>query len=62
MLRIMNQKLGIVVITKNKYIKGLVTDGDLRREIKNYSKSKKLLKFMTKSPLQLTKICRLPKR
>ena len=51
-LRIMNQKkLGIVVITKNKYIKGLVTDGDLRREIKNYSKSKKLLKFMTKSPL-----------
>ena len=51
-LRIMNQKnLGIVVITKNKYIKGLVTDGDLRRENKNYSKSKKLFKFMTKNPL-----------
>merc|ERR1711991_387234 len=33
---VMNKKkLGIVVITKNKYIKGLVTDGDLRREIKN---------------------------
>ena len=29
----MNQKkLGIVVILKNKFIKGLVTDGDLRRE------------------------------
>ena len=37
-LRIMNQKkLGIVVILKNKFIKGLVTDGDLRRELKNYS-------------------------
>ena len=31
-LKIMNQKkLGIVVITKNKFIKGLMTDGDLRR-------------------------------
>ena len=28
-LRIMNQKTCIVVITKNKYISGLVTDGDL---------------------------------
>ena len=53
-LRVMNQKkLGIVVITKNKYIKGLVTDGDLRREIKNYSKSNRLMKFMTKSPLSV---------
>tara|TARA_B100000674_G_C37550489_1_gene782621 strand:- start:12 stop:737 length:726 start_codon:yes stop_codon:yes gene_type:complete len=51
-LRVMNQKkLGIVVISKNKYIKGLVTDGDLRREIKNYSSKKNLLTFMTKSPL-----------
>ena len=31
-LKVMNhKKLGMVVITKNKYIKGLVTDGDLRR-------------------------------
>ena len=31
-LKIMNQKkLGIVVILKNKFIKGIVTDGDLRR-------------------------------
>ena len=44
------KKLGIVVITKNKFIKGLVTDGDLRREIKNYSKNN-LNKFMTKNPL-----------
>ena len=51
-LKIMNQKkLGIVVILKNRYIKGLVTDGDLRRELKNYSKNTNLNKFMTKSPL-----------
>ena len=51
-LKIMNKKnLGIVVIVKNKYIKGLVTDGDLRRELKNYSNGNNLEKFMTKKPL-----------
>ena len=51
-LKIMNQKkLGIVVIKKDKFINGLVTDGDLRRELNNYSKNKRLYKFMTKSPL-----------
>ena len=51
-LKIMNNKnLGIVVILKRKFIKGLVTDGDLRRELKNYSKEKNLNRFMTKSPL-----------
>ena len=51
-LKVMNQKkLGIVVILKNKFIEGLVTDGDLRREIKNYSKNQSLNKFMTKQPL-----------
>tara|TARA_B100000941_G_C28444976_1_gene521780 strand:- start:120 stop:1097 length:978 start_codon:yes stop_codon:yes gene_type:complete len=50
-LKIMNKKkLGIVVILKKKFIKGLVTDGDLRREMKNYSQTNKLDKFMTKSP------------
>jgi arabinose-5-phosphate isomerase len=50
-LKIMNQKkLGIVVILKNNFIKGLVTDGDLRREIKNYSGNKNLNEFMTKRP------------
>ena len=35
----MNQKkLGILVVQKNKYIEGLVTDGDLRREIKFFQK------------------------
>jgi arabinose-5-phosphate isomerase len=51
-LRVMNQKkLGVVVITKNKFIKGLVTDGDLRRELKDYHNNKSLDKFMTRNPL-----------
>ena len=51
-LKIINKKkLGIVVIIKNRYIKGLVTDGDLRRELKHYSKNENLEKFMTKTPL-----------
>ena len=51
-LKIMNQKnLGIVVFIKNKFIKGLVTDGDLRRELKNYSSNQNLSKFMTINPL-----------
>ena len=51
-LKIMNQKkLGIVVITKNKFIKGLMTDGDLRREINNYSDGKKLYNFTKKYPM-----------
>ena len=51
-LKVMNQKkLGIVVITKGKYLKGLVTDGDLRREINNLSEKESLNKFMIRSPL-----------
>ena len=50
-LKIINKKkLGIVVILQKRFIKGLVTDGDLRREIKNYSKNN-LKNFMTKNPL-----------
>ena len=51
-LKIMNQKkLGIVVIQKNRFITGLVTDGDLRRELKNLPRYENLQKFMTKKPL-----------
>ncbi len=51
-LKVMNQKkLGILVIIKKKFIKGLLTDGDLRRELKNYSYNNNLDKFMTKDPL-----------
>lgn len=51
-VKVMSQKkLGIVVVLKNKYIAGLVTDGDLRREIKFVSKKNDLQKFMTTKPL-----------
>ena len=51
-LRVMNKKnLGILVILKNRFIQGIVTDGDLRRELKDYSKEKNLSKFMTTGPL-----------
>lgn len=50
-LKVMNQKkLGIVVITKNKFISGLVTDGDLRRELNKKSLSN-LNNFTKKQPL-----------
>ena len=50
-LKIMNnKKLGIIVITKNKFIQGLVTDGDLRRIINKNSKNKNLNSFMSKIP------------
>ena len=42
-LRVMNQKkLGIVVLTKGKYIKGLITDGDLRRVLNKSIKNRNL--------------------
>ena len=50
-LKVMNQKkLGIVVLLQNKYIAGLVTDGDLRREIKFLSKKTNLKRFMKNKP------------
>ena len=50
-LKIMNRKkLGIIVVIKNKFIQGIVTDGDLRRELKNYSENQNLKKYITKDP------------
>ena len=51
-LKVINQKkLGIVVILKNRFIEGLLTDGDLRREMSNYNNKQNLNKFTVKSPL-----------
>ena len=51
-LKVINKKkLGVVVLLKNKFISGLVTDGDLRREMKFLSKKSNLQRFMTKKPL-----------
>ena len=45
------KKLGIVVLLKNKFIAGLVTDGDLRRELNKMNGREKLDKFMTINPM-----------
>ena len=51
-LTIINKKkLGIVVVLKNSNIVGLISDGDLRREMKSISKITNLEKIMTKDPL-----------
>ena len=45
------KKLGIVVITKNGFIKGLITDGDLRRVLNHSTESKDLNRITRKYPL-----------
>ena len=54
-LRVMNKKkLGIVVITKNKFIKGLITDGDLRRVLNKSSSEKNLDNLSRSYPLVIS--------
>ena len=51
-LKVMNEKkLGILVILKNKFIKGLITDGDIRRVINSSSTQKNLDKITRNYPL-----------
>ncbi len=51
-LKVMNKKkLGIVVVNKNRFIKGLITDGDLRRVLNNSAKEKHLNSIADKYPL-----------
>ena len=45
------KKLGVVVVLKNNFIAGLISDGDLRREMRSISKETNLEKIMTKNPL-----------
>lgn len=53
-LKIINQKkLGIVVVTKNKFIKGIITDGDLRRVINKSSSQRNLNKIIRNYPLTI---------
>ena len=48
----MNKKnLGIVVVNKNRFIKGLITDGDIRRVLNSSEKQKSLDKIIRKYPL-----------
>tara|TARA_A100001015_G_scaffold312975_1_gene419193 strand:+ start:610 stop:1587 length:978 start_codon:yes stop_codon:yes gene_type:complete len=51
-IKIMSKKsLGIVVILKKNFIKGILTDGDVRRELKNNSIERDLNKFTSNYPL-----------
>jgi len=51
-IKIMSKKnLGIVVILKQNFIKGILTDGDIRRELKNNSMKKSLNQFISSYPL-----------
>jgi arabinose-5-phosphate isomerase len=43
--------LGIGIIIKNKSVIGIVTDGDIRRGAKNYSKKTKITVLMSEKPL-----------
>lgn len=50
-LKIMNEKkLGIIVIQKKNFISGIITDGDLRRELNNQNSLQDLKKFISKPP------------
>ncbi|MDA7715027.1 KpsF/GutQ family sugar-phosphate isomerase [Pelagibacteraceae bacterium] len=50
-LSVMNKKqLGVIVVTKNRFIMGLITDGDLRRELNKKSSNNNLTGFITKNP------------
>ena len=52
--KINQKKLGLVVITKNSFICGIITDGDLRRAIKNKREKRKLSEVMSKNPLMVS--------
>ena len=50
---ISKKNLGIGIIIKNKSVIGIVTDGDIRRGAKNYSKKTKITVLMSRKPLYL---------
>ena len=53
-IKVINSKnLGLVVVVKNNYVKGILTDGDARRSIRSYKKNDKIEKFMSKNPYKI---------
>jgi len=51
-LKVMNQKnFGILIVIKKKTIYGVISDGDLRREMINFNSKKNLENLITKNPL-----------
>ena len=46
------KKLGMLVVIKSGFIQGIITDGDIRRELKNYSNNdKEIGELMSNNPL-----------
>ena len=50
---ITKKNLGIGIIVKNQKAVGIVTDGDIRRGTKNYSRKTKITALMTKKPMHI---------
>jgi len=50
---ISKKNLGIGIIVKNRKVIGIVTDGDIRRGTKNYSRKTKITALMTKKPMHI---------
>jgi arabinose-5-phosphate isomerase len=50
---ISKKKLGLGIIVKNSLVVGVVSDGDIRRGIKKFSKKDKINTLMTKKPLYI---------
>ena len=48
-----NNNIGIGIIVKNQKAVGIVTDGDIRRGTKNYSRKTKITALMTKKPMHI---------
>lgn len=50
---ISKKNLGIGIVAKNKKVIGIVTDGDIRRGARNYSKKTKITTLMSKKPFYI---------
>ena len=55
------KKLGLVVVLNKGYVKGIITDGDCRRAIKDLRKNNKIEKFMSRKPLFISENLPAPK-
>ena len=61
-VKVINQKkLGLVVVLNKGYVKGIITDGDCRRAIKDLRKNNKIEKFMSRKPLFVSENLPAPK-
>ena len=53
-IKVINSKnLGLVVVIEKNLVKGILTDGDARRILRNYKKNDKIKKFMSKNPYNI---------